>query len=98
MRDYLSKALFGSREGLIFVIASAIYVAIGVSAELSPVMASEFGFIGMMSLFMPGFLLIFFLKIGGHRRNYLSTWFNTSMMLIFALVPFLVVAKSAIIG
>lgn len=95
MRDHLSKALFKTREGLILVFSSVIYLAIGVSAKLSPPVASVFGFIGLMAFFMPVFLLLFFFKIGGYRRDYLSTWFNTVVMLTVALVPVIIVTKSA---
>lgn len=95
MQDHLSKALVRTREGLILVIASVIYFAIGVSAKLSPSVASIFGFIGFMGLYMPVFLLLFFLKIGGFKKDFLSNWFNTTVMLVGALIPVIVVAKSA---
>ncbi len=96
MQAQLLKALFRTREGLILVIATVIYLAIGISAKLSPFVASIFGFVGFMAFFMPVFLLLFFLKIGGYRKNFLSDWFNTAVMLGVALIPVLVVAKSAI--
>jgi hypothetical protein len=96
MRDHLSNALFRTREGLILVFSSVIYLAIGLSAKLSPPVASVFGFVGFMAFFMPIFLLLFFLKIGGYKRGYLSTWFNTAVMLAVALVPDIIVAKSAL--
>ncbi|BCA78566.1 hypothetical protein [Desulfuromonas sp. AOP6] len=95
MRDHLSKSLFKTREGLILVFSSVIYLAIGVSAKLSPPVAAVFGFIGLMAFFMPVFLLLFFFKIGGYRRDFLSTWFNTVVMLTVGLVPVIIVTKSA---
>lgn len=97
MREYLSKALLRTREGLILVLASLIYLAVGISAKFSPSIASILGFVGFMAFFMPIFLLLFFLKIGGYRRDFLSTWFNTVAMLVVALIPIIVVAKSAIL-
>ena len=97
MRDHLSNALFRTREGLILVISSAIYLSIGVSAKSSPPVASVFGFIGFMAFFMPVILLLFFFRIGGYRRGFLSTWFNTIVMLTVALLPVIIVAKSALL-
>ena len=96
MLDHLSKTLFNTREGLILVIGGIVYLAIGISAKLSPQVASIFGFVGLMAMYMPVILLLFFFKIGGYRRGFLSTWFNTCLMLIVALIPFITVAKSAI--
>lgn len=95
MQAHLSKALFRTREGLILVIATVVYLAIGISAKFSPSVASIFGFVGFMAFFMPVFLLLFFLKIGGYRKDFLSDWFNTAVMLGVALIPVIVVAKSA---
>jgi hypothetical protein len=96
MQEQLSKALFRTREGLILVIATVIYLAIGVSAKLSPPVASFFGFVGLMAIYMPVFLLLFFLKIGGYKRDFLSDWFNTAVMLGVALIPVIFAAKSAL--
>ncbi|WP_154716914.1 hypothetical protein [Sterolibacterium denitrificans] len=96
MRDHLSNALFRTREGFILIFSSVIYLAIGLSAKLSPPVASVFGFVGFMAFFMPIILLVFFIKIGGYKKDYLSTWFNTAVMLTVALVPIIIVAKSAL--
>lgn len=96
MQDHLSKALFKTREGLILIFSSAVYFAIGVSAKVSPPVAAVLGFVGFMAFYMPVVLLLFFLKIGGYRKDYLSTWFNSVVMLIVALVPVIIVAKSAL--
>lgn len=96
MRYHLSKVLFKTREGLILVGASLIYLGIGLSAKFSPSIASVFGFIGFMSLFMPIFLILVFLKMRGFKSNFQSTWYNTAAMLFVALIPAMVVAKSAI--
>lgn len=96
MRDHLSNALFRTHEGLILVFSSLIYFAIGLLAKLSPSVATIFGFVGLMAFFMPFFLLLFFLKIGGYKSGFLSTWFNTAVMLTVALIPFIIVAQPAL--
>lgn len=95
MQEHLSKVLFRTREGLILVIATVIYLAIGVTAKLSASAASLFGFVGLMAIYMPVFLLLIFIKIGGYKRDFLSDWFNTAAMLVVALIPIIVTAKSA---
>ncbi len=97
MKNRLSNALFKTPEGLIFVFSSVIYLAIALSIKLSPAMASVFGFAGFMAIYMPFFLLVFFIKIGGYKSDFLSTWFNTVVMLIVALIPVMIVAKSALL-
>jgi hypothetical protein len=96
MRDHLSKVLLKTREGLILVIASLIYFAIGLSAKLSPSIASIFGFVGFMAFYMPIFLLLIFFKMRGFRSNFQSSWYNSIAMLVMALIPFIVIAKSVI--
>lgn len=59
MRDHLSNALFRTREGLILISSSVIYLAIGVSAKFSPPVASVFGFVGFGFLYT-GFSSIVF--------------------------------------
>lgn len=98
MQEHLSKSLFRTREGLILVIATFMYLAIGFSAKLSPSVAAIFGFVGFMAFFMPIILLLFFLKIGAYKKDFLSNWFNTAVMLGVALIPVIVVAKSAFFG
>jgi hypothetical protein len=96
MHDHLSKVLLKTREGLIVVVASLIYLTIGLSAKFSPSIASFFGFIGFMALFMPIFLILVFFKMRGFKSNFQSNWYNTAAMLFVALIPAIVVAKSAI--
>lgn len=95
MQENLSRVLLKTREGLIFVVASLIYLAVGIAAKFSPSIASIFGFVGFMALYMPIVLLLLFLKIRGYRKDYQTDWFNTGVMLIGALVPVILVAKSA---
>lgn len=94
MQEHLSRTLFRTREGLILVIATVIYLAIGVSAKLSPSVASFFGFVGLAAIYMPIILVLIFVRIGGYKRDFLSDWFNTAVMLVVAIIPFIVVAKS----
>lgn len=94
MQEHLSRTLFRTREGLILVIATVIYLAIGVSAKLSPSVASFFGFVGLLAIYMPIILVLIFVRIGGYKRDFLSDWFNTAVMLVVAIIPFIVVAKS----
>lgn len=96
MIDHLSRVLFRTREGLIFVGASVIYLVIGLLAKFVPSIEHVFGFIGFMALFMPAFMLIFLFKAGMHRRNFQSSWFTTILLLIFAFIPVIVTAKTAI--
>jgi hypothetical protein len=96
MRDYLAKCLLKTREGLILIGFGLMYLAIGLSAKLSPSIASVFGFFGFLALFMPVALLLFFIRIGGYRRDFQSTLFNTSVMLLVAFVPVIVVVYAVI--
>lgn len=96
MRNHLSNTLFRTHEGIILVFSSIVYLAIGFSAKLSQSVASIFGFVGFMAFFMPIVLLVFFIKIGGYKKNYISTWLNTAIMLTVALIPVIIAAKSAL--
>jgi uncharacterized membrane protein YcgQ (UPF0703/DUF1980 family) len=96
MREYLSKCLLQTREGLILIIFAFIYLVIGLSAKLSPYIGSAFGFFGLIARFMPVALLLFFIRIGGFRREFQTTIFNTLVMLIVAFIPVFVVVNAVI--
>lgn len=96
MVDHLSRVLFKTREGLVFVVASVIYLLIGFLAKFSPTIEHSFGFIALMAFLIPALMLIFLFKVGMHRRDFQSSWFSTIVLLLVALMPVIVTAKTAI--
>lgn len=96
MIDHIIRVLFKTREGLIVVGASAIYLAIGLMAKFNPSIAHIFGFIGFMAFYMPIVMFLILFKAGGHRQGFQSSWLTTIILIICALIPVLLVAKGAI--
>jgi hypothetical protein len=85
----LAVALFHRREGRIVVALSVVYGALGMLSALAPSIAPVTGFYGWLCGFMPLPLLIMYLKVGGFRQDYRSSWFDTSVIVFVALVPIL---------
>lgn len=97
MIDRITTGLFGRREGWIVVIASAVYLAIGVIAMIAPSVVRISEFYAWFCRFMPIPLLLVYAKMGGFRKNYESDAINTILIVVTALVPILVSLKTVFI-
>jgi hypothetical protein len=89
---------FKSREFLIFIAASGIYVAIWMIGNFGPAALPIPGFLKSLAIYMPAALALFFLSIGGWKRNIQSDWLNTSVMTAAALMPLFVLLRRSHLG
>ncbi len=96
MNRGLLAQLLKTREGLIAVIGSTVYGLMGLFAQYAPTVASVSGFYGWFALFMPIPLFLFFVKVGGFRKNFESNWFDTGIMIGVALIPVILKIESLI--
>jgi hypothetical protein len=89
---------FKTREGLVLLVASAIYVSIWAVGKHGSIPLPLPTFLTWIGIYMPVALALAFFQIGGMKKDFRSSWFNTSMMVLMALVPVLVVLKRAVFG
>lgn len=90
------RALLGTNEGRILVLASALYLAVGLLGKVWPSVASALGVVGVLGVYMPLLLLVVAHRLGVLRRGFVSSRFDTGCMLAVALAPFLALAKLAL--
>jgi hypothetical protein len=90
----LRYALFENRDGLLVLTASLVYLVIGLLAKFVPSVAPIQGFYGWLALFMPFALLLFFLKVGGFKKNFKPEAFSTGVLVVVALVPVFIKVKT----
>lgn len=95
-RQGWTRVLLGTNEGRILVLASALYLAVGLLGRASPSLASALGVVGGLGLYMPLLLLVVAYRVGVLRRDFVSSRFDTVCMLTAALAPFLALAKLAL--
>lgn len=94
--DYL-KTVFGRREGLITLIGSLVYLVNWSIYRFKPDLSLVPPFYGMLSLYVPVALGIAYMQMGGFsRKKFESGLFNTGVLLVILLVPFIVSAQSAL--
>lgn len=96
-RQRWTRVLVGTNEGRILVLASALYLAVGLLVKVSPSAANAFGAVGMFAVYMPLFLLVAARQLGVLSRDFVSSRFDTACMLLVALAPFLALAKRALL-
>ena len=94
--DYL-RTVFGRREGLITLIGSLIYLIVWAIYRFKPTLSLVPPFYGMLSLYVPIALGLAYIQMGGFsRKKFESGLFNTGVLLVILLVPFIVAAQSAL--
>ncbi len=81
---------FKCREGRIFFWAVSIYFMIWFAVDLGGLKSPLPPSVVMMSGFMPFFMALFFYQVGGFKRSFQSSLFNTGILLTAALIPVLV--------
>lgn len=94
MLNRLCNIFVQTREGVIVFGASLFYIVIWLITNFMPSFTLVPGFVILMAPYMPFFLLLFFLRIGGFKRNFQSGWFNSVMILIVACVPFITLIQA----
>ena len=98
MISRISELFLQRREGLLVLGASLIYAAIGLLDKYVPSVAPVTGFYGWFSLFMPLPLLFLYYKIGGFKKVYESSVFNTAIVLFTAAIPIIIKVKSLVVA
>jgi hypothetical protein len=83
-----------TREGLIALASGVAYTAVGLLATYLPGSIPLSGFFAWLCLFMPVPLAFVLLQIDGFKKGFQSSWFNTAMVTLAALVPIVVSLKS----
>lgn len=95
MGAYLNTVLLARREGVITLVASVIYLVLGLIAKYAPAVSPLPPFYGMLSPFAAFALVLVYFQLGGFRKKFESGIFNTGILVCTALVPVLVAIKSA---
>ena len=78
------------------VVASAIYLGVGMVAKFAPGVLAISDFYGWFCRFMPIPLLLVYFSMGGFKRNYRSDGINLGLLAVTALVPILMKLKSVL--
>jgi hypothetical protein len=99
LNSYFRTVLVDRREGIITAVGSLIYLSIWVVHEYKPALSPIPPFYGMLSLYIPLALGLAYAQMGGFsRKEFKSGIFNTGILVVIMLVPFIVAVKHELLG
>lgn len=99
MSNYARAIFIDRREGRIVLFGSLAYLAVWAVHTADPALLRVPSFYAIMSPFVAFALGLTYLQMGGFkRRGFESGWFNTVLLTVMLLTPFLVKAYRAIVG
>lgn len=92
--SFLRDRLFNRREGQIVFWGSIIYMILFASSKAIFTERAWFSFALWMGAYMPLFLTVFYIKMGGFNKTYESTKFNIIFIGVIAMIPIIVTVSS----
>lgn len=84
---YFKEIFLGRREGKIVLLVSFFYLIVFGILKAFPAINPLSELYTWMCSFMPVPMLIFYLKIGGFKRSFESSLFNTVILAVVSLMP-----------
>jgi hypothetical protein len=90
MIDYFKTIFINRREGKIVLFGSLVYLLVWAASKFLPSLFAIPPFYALMSPFVAFALSLVYIQMGGLKRTGFETgWFNTSLLILVLLTPFL---------
>lgn len=91
--NYIRERLLSNREGKIVFWGSIIHALLFASSLTLLTEKAWYSFILFMGAFMPLFLVLMYLKLGGFSKSYESSDFNAVILGVIAIIPLITTAS-----
>jgi hypothetical protein len=97
MVHYIKTIFIDRREGQIVLFGSLAYVLVWAIASKAPNLVHVPAFFALMSPYVAFALALTYFQMGGFKRNnFESGWYNSGILVVLLLTPFLVTAWQTI--